>query len=327
MTDIIWITLLGHIVLPVGMILWVAAGSRADPCESVLKLAAAVAYGVLLAVVGVWLLLPPPVWWGYAAGMVVAAAAGCRPRRQAAPNPRGGTALRRLSAAGLAAVCIAATGVAWIGYSPPSSQVVALASPLAPGSYAVLNGGYSILINPHMKTLHRSELAAFRGQSYALDIVKVDGWGCRANGLLPQSLEDYFIFGVPVYAPCAGVVAAAEDGIPDRDPTALEKRSPAGNFVLLECGGAQVLLAHLMQGSVAVARGERVQTGQPLARVGNSGWSSEPHLHLHAQTVAAAAGAPFDADPLPLRVDGRTLVRGSRLEVAGPPHGRANGLP
>jgi murein DD-endopeptidase MepM/ murein hydrolase activator NlpD len=89
--------------------------------------------------------------------------------------------------------------------------------------------------------------------------------------------------------------------------------------VLLDCDGGQVLLAHLMEGSVRVAAGEALRTGQPIARVGNSGRSTEPHLHLHAQ--ARSAGASFGSDPLPIRVNGQVLVRGSRMRPPGPAGG------
>jgi murein DD-endopeptidase MepM/ murein hydrolase activator NlpD len=182
-----------------------------------------------------------------------------------------------------------------------------------------VNGGHSILINPHMKTLDRPELAGYRGQSYAVDWVKVDGWGRRASGILPDALGDYFIFGEPVYAPCSGAVRRIENALPDHRPGDPEHVPPAGNFVLLECGGAQVLLAHLMAGSVTVGAGDAVQAGQPIGRVGNSGRSTEPHLHVHAQRPSADGS--LNAEPLPVSVDGRVPVRGSRLRpppVGGP---------
>jgi len=68
-----------------------------------------------------------------------------------------------------------------------------------------------------------------------------------------------------------------------------------------------------MQSSVAVAPGDRVREGQQIGRVGNSGYSTEPHLHIHAQH---GGGADFlAADPLPLQVAGRTLVRNSRIDA------------
>jgi hypothetical protein len=180
-----------------------------------------------------------------------------------------------------------------------------------------MNGGYSILINPHMKTLGRTDLVEYRGQSYAVDLVKVDGWGRRASGILPEALEGYFIFGEPVHAPCSGNVRKVENAHPDHRPGRSEYLPPAGNFVLLECGRAQVLLAHLMTGSVAVGPGDAVQAGQLIGRVGNSGRSTEPHLHLHAQTPSADGS--LNADPLPFSVDGLVPVRGSLLRP--PPAG------
>jgi murein DD-endopeptidase MepM/ murein hydrolase activator NlpD len=69
-----------------------------------------------------------------------------------------------------------------------------------------------------------------------------------------------------------------------------------------------------MQSSVAVRAGQGVREGERIGRVGNSGLSTEPHLHIHAQqrsnTEDFLAGAP-----LPFRIDGRTPVRSSRINV------------
>jgi murein DD-endopeptidase MepM/ murein hydrolase activator NlpD len=67
---------------------------------------------------------------------------------------------------------------------------------------------------------------------------------------------------------------------------------------------------------VRVGTGETLQAGQPIARVGNSGRSTEPHLHLHAQ--ARSADLSFGSEPLPIRVNGQVLVRGSRMRPPGP---------
>ena len=60
-----------------------------------------------------------------------------------------------------------------------------------------------------------TQFQAYRGQSYGVDIVKLDEWGFRANGLLPPDLNRHNIYGMPVYAPRAGEVIAALDGLPD----------------------------------------------------------------------------------------------------------------
>jgi hypothetical protein len=222
--------------------------------------------------------------------------------------------MRHGSWAAAAAFCFAVLAWALNGYLPPGGPVVRLASPLKNGVFHVVNGGYAILINPHMKTLGRDALQAYRGQSYALDIVKLNRFGFRARGLWPSDLAGYEIFGEPVLAPCDGKVLSTENGLPDRLPPDYDRQKPAGNFVYLECGAAGVLVAHLMHSSLAVAPGDRVREGQPIGRVGNSGYSTEPHLHIHAQR--GSGGADFlAADPFPLKVDGRILVRNSRIDT------------
>jgi murein DD-endopeptidase MepM/ murein hydrolase activator NlpD len=71
-------------------------------------------------------------------------------------------------------------------------------------------------------------------------------------------------------------------------------------------------MAHLQSGSVAVAEGDNIQSGDRIGAVGNSGNTAEPHLHIHAQR-AGTADAPLSGEPLPIRIDGRFLVRNDRL--------------
>jgi murein DD-endopeptidase MepM/ murein hydrolase activator NlpD len=76
----------------------------------------------------------------------------------------------------------------------------------------------------------------------------------------------------------------------------MHAKSPMGNFTLLDHGcGEFSFLAHFQQGSVVVRAGHSVHSGQLLGRCGNSGHSSEPHLHYHLQNNAI----PFRGDGLP----------------------------
>lgn len=60
--------------------------------------------------------------------------------------------------------------------------------------------------------------------------------------------------------------------------------SLAGNYVIIRHeGGEYSLLAHLRRGSVRVRPGDRVRQGQVMGECGNSGSSSEPHLHFQVQ--------------------------------------------
>jgi hypothetical protein len=105
-------------------------------------------------------------------------------------------------------------------------------------------------------------------------------------------------------------VIRAVDGLPDLAPPARDTQNPAGNHVVLECHHVRVLLAHLKEESLLVARGEYVETGQHLGQVGNSGNTSEPHLHIHAES---GLGEILTGEGIPITLDGRFLVRNSLI--------------
>jgi Peptidase family M23 len=112
-----------------------------------------------------------------------------------------------------------------------------------------------------------------------------------------QRLTSYFIYGRTVLAPAAGIVVAAHNAEPDVPIGEKGTGDDLGNHVALEVAPAQFLfIAHMQPGSIAVRRGDRVAPGQSLGRVGNSGISSEPHVHIHLQDSGRrhlAEGIPF----------------------------------
>lgn len=120
---------------------------------------------------------------------------------------------------------------------------------------------------------------------------------------------DYFAFGQEVLAPADGTVLYAVDGVPDNTPGHVDVYYRLGNSVVLSVGqGEYVYLCHLMVNSLQVKPGDRVVRGQVVARVGNSGNSTAPHLHFQLTdgpliTYAASLPAYF------VRVvrDGQTL--------------------
>jgi hypothetical protein len=184
------------------------------------------------------------------------------------------------------------------GYSF-DGRAVALRFPLEGGTYYIGQGGNHRALNQH----HGN-----RSQQDALDIVALDRAGRRAHRLFPQELSRYEIFGHTVLAPCKGRVRAAVDGLPDLMPPARDPLHPAGNHVVIDCADTTLLLAHFRQGSLKVGSGAAVEAGQPLAQVGNSGNTSEPHLHLHAVEYAPGV-SPLAGRAVPLTFDGRFLTR------------------
>lgn len=200
----------------------------------------------------------------------------------------------------LSLVFLGLSVVALRGYTAPE-EALQLAYPLRGGTYYVGGGGNARLINNHQ---------ANEPQKFALDIVRLNVYGNRAAGLAPDDPTRYTIFGDTVYSPCSGVVVRATDGLPDLRPPERDGGNLAGNHVVLACGGAKVVLAHLKQGSITVATGVDVREGEVLGQVGNSGNTSQPHLHLHAER----GGAPseiLDGEGVPIEFGGRFLVRNS----------------
>ena len=178
-----------------------------------------------------------------------------------------------------------------------------LSFPLKNGVYYVAHGGNSPIINYH--NTHPT-------QRYALDIMELNVLGARANGLYPRSLTDYAIFGETLYSPCNGTIANLVNDLPNLAPGESDRKNLAGNHILLRCKGAEILMAHLLKGSITSKAGTLVKTGEPIAKIGNSGNTSEPHLHIHARKVNTGK-AILAGEGLPITFDGKFLVRNSLL--------------
>lgn len=161
----------------------------------------------------------------------------------------------------------------------------------------------------------------FLGQSFAVDFVAVDRRRRTAarndwrSLLAPEPPDRFYAFDRPILAPADGQVIAAHDGEPDH----VAHRSPAtgvpylltqgsrlrrgltailGNHLILALGdgGPYVAMVHLRAGSIRVGVGDAVTVGQHLAACGNSGNSTQPHLHIQVVDSADllhARGVPM----------------------------------
>ncbi|HTV69950.1 MAG TPA: M23 family metallopeptidase [Rhizobiaceae bacterium] len=147
------------------------------------------------------------------------------------------------------------------------------------GEWMVVWGGREIGENYH---------AVDRAQRLALDVLMINGsTSFTGDGKKP---EDYLCWDKPIIAPADGTVVSIVENLPDQQIGKTDPANPAGNHVVLDLGGGEfVFLAHLREGSVTVEPGDTVVGGGEIGRCGNSGNTTEPHLHIHMQTTADLA--------------------------------------
>ena len=143
------------------------------------------------------------------------------------------------------------------------------------------------------------------GQRYAFDFLRADRRkrpyyhraGMLRTLVLGVPTRDCYAWGASIHAPFDGEVVRAVDGVHERGwvhpvrelfhvlknaMTFTPERLPAilGNHVLIRREATYAAFAHLAPGSVAVAAGEAVATGDVIGRVGHTGNSTTPHLHF-----------------------------------------------
>jgi len=101
----------------------------------------------------------------------------------------------------------------------------------------------------------------------------------------PKKNESYGCWAQPILSPIDGVVEEAVNGIPDNIPGEMNRDMKFGNYVKVRSDdGFVVVMCHFKNDSIATRSGQRVKAGDLLGLCGNSGRSTEPHLHLHVQS-------------------------------------------
>lgn len=190
----------------------------------------------------------------------------------------------------------------------PRKSAITLQFPLRGGLFYTVHGGSFGLTNYHGRFV--------KAQRYACDFVRINRLGTFALGIYPPNLDRYAAFGASICAPFNGAVQASTDGLPDLPAGRFDKSNVFGNHVVIQPDGTDVLvvLAHMQKGSVSVKTGERVTAGQAIGKVGNSGRTFEPHLHIHAQKQIKKDGKS-EWVPVPIRFGSRWLVRNSLVRA------------
>jgi murein DD-endopeptidase MepM/ murein hydrolase activator NlpD len=177
---------------------------------------------------------------------------------------------------------------------PVEREPAVIGPPLKGGNWLAGNG-------PARTSGHRRALIPISGvpaiaQRFAIDYVIVDSGGTFRGDRLKN--ESYFAHGVDAIAVADGIVAVTKDSIPENVPGVTSRAVPitletiGGNHVILDIGGGRfAFYAHLQPGSLRVKVGDRVRAGQTLGLVGNSGNSTEPHLHFHLADGTSPLGS------------------------------------
>jgi murein DD-endopeptidase MepM/ murein hydrolase activator NlpD len=148
------------------------------------------------------------------------------------------------------------------------------------GPVTVVWGGPTREVNYHVRGAAErwayDLLVTERGQSY------------RTSGL---TVDDYSAYGQPVLAPAAGRVRLVTDGLAESRIGTRALLEGCGNRVVIEVAPSEYLfLCHLQAGTLMVREGQIVSAGDEIGRVGNSGNSTEPHIHVHLQTTPGPFG-------------------------------------
>jgi murein DD-endopeptidase MepM/ murein hydrolase activator NlpD len=201
-------------------------------------------------------------------------------------------------------------------------DVATISSPLRGDNWQAGNG-------PSITSGHRRALIPINGraqiaQRFAIDWVRMNADGRTFSGD-PNDNKNYRAYGSEALAVADGTITEVKDGIPENIPGENSRAVPisletiAGNHIILDIGpGRYALYAHLQPGSLKVKLGDHVKRGQVLGLVGNSGNSTEPHLHFHVtngNSPLGAEGIPYALDSFDTRAKADAPATKHRLEI------------
>jgi len=185
-----------------------------------------------------------------------------------------------------------------------SGRPVRITPPLSGPGWVAANGCC------RTESVHRGAVQSVNGslfdaQRFAIDWVRIDAGGRIVAGD-GSHVRNHNAYGAPIRAVARGRVVSTLARLPDQppgqlpDPASITLETVDGNHVVQSIGnGRYAFYAHLQRGSLTVRPGQRVRRGQVIGRLGNSGNTSAPHLHLHVMdspSVLGSNGVPFVFD-------------------------------
>lgn len=189
------------------------------------------------------------------------------------------------------------------GTVTPVERAAVVISPPVRGEWAAFNGPSNS--SGHRRLVLGLEGHVAIGQRFAIDFLQVDSAGSSHHGD-PSKNENYYAYGTPLLAVADGIVVETKDSIPQNVPGVNSRAVPidmvtvGGNHVAIDIGnGHYALYAHVQPGSLRVKVGDHVKRGQVVALLGNSGNSTEPHVHFQiadGPTFLSSEGLPYATD-------------------------------
>lgn len=147
-------------------------------------------------------------------------------------------------------------------------------------------------------------------QRFAYDFFIVDGNGGSYRGD-KKDLHSYYCYGKDILAPADGVVVSAKNSFPDcriMDDGQPDPDTPdiGGNRIIIKHSANEYsAICHLMPESITVQKGQLVKRGEVMAKCGNSGNTTEPHIHFQVQNTAhfySSMGIPIHFSNIQARV-------------------------
>jgi hypothetical protein len=211
-----------------------------------------------------------------------------------------------------------------------NKKPVVISPPVKGKNWVAFNG--CCVASPHRGAMVAIDQTLIAAERYAIDWEQTDDEG-RLD--LPDNpkLTDFPAYGKPIFSVANGKVVKVVDKFPDLKPGVLDQdltfKDISGNHVIVDIGGGRyAFYLHLKPGSMEVEEGDHVRNGQRIARLGNSGNSSAPHLHFHVMDeplmLGAAHNLPYVFDSFTYR--GRFEADGTPVLLDTPEH-REDELP
>ena len=154
-------------------------------------------------------------------------------------------------------------------------------------SWYVVWGGRNLTNNYH---------GSLNDQRFAIDVVQIEnGSTFTENG---SQNEHYYCYGDTLFAPAYGQIVEMKNSVAENIPGNTNKNELFGNYVIIDHGNDEYsVLAHMITNSIIVNLGDTISKGQPVGLCGNSGNSTEPHLHYHLQnqpSIGYGEGLPAE---------------------------------